>query len=223
MGKITKTFRGLPLQKYVTKSKSKLKIYRGAHIARYHLSESDEYLPTTLEIPKLDTIKQPKIMSQRIVAHVTKPVDHIIIMSTIDRDGSLINFDTIENTIITDKTFRPEVILAMLNSKLIAWYTYRYIFAKAIRTMDFDDYYVAKIPVAIASPAAEKKITNLVNNMLDLSERLNEIKTTDSPKHIELKNKIEVLDKEIDDEIYRLFEITEKEKGLIENGHNYSS
>ena len=113
----------------------------------------------------------PKIISQRIVAHVLRPTDHIIIMSTFDEDG-LLSVDTVENTIVTDPDYGPKYLLAFLNSKLIAWYTYTFIFNKAVRTMDFDDYYVGKIPIYPARPDKQKALIKPVNKLLRLTKEL---------------------------------------------------
>ncbi|MEA2053792.1 MAG: N-6 DNA methylase [Candidatus Thermoplasmatota archaeon] len=173
---ISKTSRGLPFQKYLLETDSKYNVYRGKNISRYYLGGSNEYLDEN-EIDennkKIKFLKQPKIISQRIVAHVTKPECHIIIMSTIDRDGVL-TLDTIENTVITDDKYSLEFALCLLNSKLISWYAYRYIFAKAIRTMDLDDYYIGKIPIPKKEINQQPFIT-LVDKMLSLNKKLNSI------------------------------------------------
>jgi predicted RNA methylase len=207
MKDISKTFRGLPLQKYVSKTKSKYKVFRGINISRYYLSDSSEYLQNIdSESSKIKSLLQPKIISQRIVAHVTKPKEHIIIMSTLDKDGITLNLDTVENTIITDRKYQLETILAILNSNLVSWYSYRYIFAKAIRTMDFDDYYIGKIPIPVIPKKIETNLINLVNKMISL---------TDEKKKTE--EEIKKTDKEINDLIYKIYGITDEEKKIIED------
>ncbi len=149
MRNISVSARGLPFQKYVNKGASRIQIFRGDHIARYMLFESDEtILKSVLEKVrgKVELLSQPKILSQRIVAHVLYPVDHIILMSTLDNKGVL-TLDTIENTVVTDKHYSLAFITSLMNSFFSSWYAYRFIFGKAIRTMDFDDYYIGKLPI----------------------------------------------------------------------------
>jgi len=217
LSSITKTSRGLPFQKYLTKDKTKYPIVKGKTISRYNFRFSEEFLPDEIiegNKNKTNFLKQPKIMSQRIVAHVTRPTDHIIIMSALDRLG-LMNVDTVENTILTDKDYSLEFLLCLLNSKLISWYAYRYIFSKAIRTMDFDDYYIGKIP--LPSNRIDNAIfAELANRMISLDERLAVLgeKATDERARIEEERK--KTDSEIDEQVYRIYGLTENEKTTIE-------
>ena len=135
-------------------------------IARNHLEKNQE---------KIEDLRKPKIISQRIVAHVLTPVDHIIIMSTLDQEG-LLNVDTVENTIVTESDYDLKYILAFLNSKFVSWFTYTFIFNKAVRTMDFDDYYVGKIPIFPAGKDEQKSLIELVERLLKLAKNLVESK-----------------------------------------------
>ena len=217
LAKITDTRRGLPFQKYLTKDKTDYPIIRGKTISRFSFSLADEYLPNALieeNKAKLSFYLQPKIVSQRIVAHVTQPKDHIIIMSAIDKEG-LLNVDTVENTILTDKNYSLEFLLCLLNSKLISWYAYRYIFSKAIRTMDLDDYYLGKIPLPNVN-IDNSAFVELANRMLSLKEQLAVLgeKATDERARIEEERK--KIDSEIDEQVYRIYGLTEDEKSTIE-------
>jgi len=215
---ITKTSRGLPLQKYLIKEKTKYPIIRGKNISRYNYRESEEYLPDELiarNNNKVKFLQQPKIISQRIVAHVTKPKDHIIIMSAID-NTLLLTVDTVENTILTDKTYSLEFVLCLLNSILISWYAYRYIFSKAIRTMDFDNYYIGKIPIPNIK-IENNAFINLVNKRLSINKRLKEIGNKKTDERNRIQEEIKNIDHQIDDLVYTIYGITEDEKEIIES------
>ena len=92
-------------------------------------------------------------------------------MSALDKEG-LLTVDTVENTMSTDKKYSLEFLLCILNSILISWYAYRYIFSKAIRTMDLDSHYLGRIPLPNAE-VENSVFMNLVNKMLFLNKRLN--------------------------------------------------
>jgi len=178
--KISKTFRGLPLQSKTTdkETEDSEALLRGndirpyfhfnpkLYINRKHLKDYSE---------KIENLKKPKIISQRIVAHVLKPTDHIIIMSTFDSEG-LLSVDTVENTIVTDPNYDPKYLLAFLNSKLVSWFAYIFIFNKAVRTMDFDDYYIGKIPIYPASRGEQKPIIELVEKLMKFTSELARMK-----------------------------------------------
>ena len=147
LNEISSTFRGLPAQRYLQNREGQA-IIGGAHIGRYVIRESQYFLDVSQS--RLETkarkLLQPKIVSQRIVAHVTNPFERIIIMSAVE-PGSLLTVDTVENTLLKDSRFSLESICAMLNARLFSWYAYLFIFAKAIRTMDLDSYYIGKLPL----------------------------------------------------------------------------
>lgn len=173
---ISKTSRGLPLQSKAVEKETEDSetLLRGNDIRPYFHSPPKLYVNRKYlkgGSKKIESLKKPKIISQRIVAHVLRPTDHIIIMSTLDEDG-LLSVDTVENTIVTDPKYNPRYLLAFLNSKLTAWYAYTFIFNKAVRTMDFDDYYVGKIPIYPAKPEKQKPLIRAVDKLLRLTKEL---------------------------------------------------
>jgi len=170
---MSKTSRGLPLQSKASgqKTSESEALLRGDDIRPFYNVPPSLYLAKSYlekNRAKVEALKQPKIISQRIVAHVLTPVDHIIIMSTLDEEG-LLDVDTVENTIVTSPDYDMKYILAFLNSKFVSWFAYTFIFNKAVRTMDFDDYYVGKIPMFPASEDEQKPVTGLVERLLRLT------------------------------------------------------
>lgn len=226
MSDISKTSRGLPFQRYVAKDPEGIPVYRGDHISRYNLYESRETLPKdvlTRADKKISFLRQPKILSQRIIAHVMQPTDHIILMSTFDKDGVL-TLDTVENTVLSDPRFDYAFIAGLFNSKLWSWYAYRFIFSKAIRTMDLDEYYIDKFPLPTIDfdNAAEKKMHDdlvaLADKMLELNKRLAPIRNTLCNEHDELLRETDRTDKEIDNLVYDLYGLTEEERQIVQTG-----
>ncbi len=154
LSSISQTSRGLPFQKHITKTPTPYKVYRGRHISRFFLAESNEYLPAScvkVDSDKVEYILQPKVISQNIVAHIKRPHERIEIMAYLDREGVL-DLDTVMNTVLTDKRYSLEFLTCLLNSNLVSWFAYHYIFADAIRDMHFDEYYIGKIPLPKTIP-----------------------------------------------------------------------
>ncbi|MCZ7399413.1 MAG: hypothetical protein O8C62_06995 [Candidatus Methanoperedens sp.] len=202
---ISQIRRGLPFQNKVTKTKTKYPVYRGKDISRYALRETSEYLSAELidiENEKIKFLMQSKILSQNIVAHVENPRPHIIITSTLDKKGVL-NLDTVENTVLTDNDYSLEFVTCLLNSKLISWYAYRYIFAKAIRTMHLDDYYLGKIPL----PKNAKKLDEFKTLYNELEKAQKQQDTF----------KVEMKEYEINSLIYALYDLNKTEIYSIES------
>lgn len=214
---ISKTSRGLPFQRYLTKNKSKYRVYRGKNIGRFLLRENNEFLPVDkidLNNEKVKFLLQPKIISQRIVAHVTRPTDHIIIMSALDKKGVL-SVDTVENTVLDDKNYPLELITCLFNSKFVSWYAYRFIFGKAIRTMDFDDYYVGKIPIP-KKLTNESKFIHLAYKMIELNTKLESV-SKHSDEENRIRREISKTDDEIDELIYKLYGLSKNEISIIKD------
>ncbi|KKN27465.1 hypothetical protein LCGC14_0864370 [marine sediment metagenome] len=191
---ISQTFRGLPLQSKAVRVKtdSHIPLLKGADIRPFFNREASIFVDKKFLSKyknKTEKMESSKIISQRIVAHVLKPKDHIIIMSNYDDEG-LLSVDTVENTILTSSEYSLFYLLAFLNSKLISWYVYYFIFNRAVRTMDFDDYYIGKIPLFKASKIDQEPIIKLVQDLSKETKLLKENRV----KFIEEVNKIPRLD-----------------------------
>ena len=90
-------------------------------------------------------INNKSVLVQRIVTHLTKPTDHIKFTACIPNNRKHAIVDTINQ--ITVENYTLEAIWALINSNLINWYAYKFIFGKAIRTMQFDNPTTSKIPI----------------------------------------------------------------------------
>ena len=109
-------------------------------------------------------IKENSVLVQRLVSHITKPTDHIKITACIPNNTNYFIVDTI-NQLTVDENYNKFYIWSLLNSKLINWYCYRFIYAKAIRTMQFDNPVTSRIPIPQTN-------NNLTNNIIVQSEKL---------------------------------------------------
>jgi len=177
LGSISMTFRGFPYQTKLTdRGGSNCEpVLRGENVRRFAFADPKEYIDSSLlqGKRKRSYMRTEKIITQRLVAHIKNPVEHIAIMAALDSRG-LANIDTVENIVITDDRYDPRYILGLLNSRLIGWYVYYFVFCNAIRTMDFDCYYVSKIPVIPLSEDSKTKIEviqELVSQILELAEQ----------------------------------------------------
>lgn len=106
-----------------------------------------------------------KIVSQNIVAHVTRPYDTLIIVSAVDRSGAAA-LDTVNvTTLLPGCPYPLEYLAALLNSSLARWYFYFAVYNRAVRTMHFDAPYVDGFPVAPASPEEVARVCDLVGEL----------------------------------------------------------
>lgn len=224
LSEVTNIERGVIIQKSLKKS-GDIPIFRGKSIGRFETKNPTDFISNS-DYNKLEKsilyLKKEKIIMQNIIAHVTKPKDHIILMANLDKEG-VITLDNVGNIFINEgKKIDPLFVLALLNSKLISWYAYRFIYSKAIRTMRFDKYHLKKIPLCNYEITKEyKEVISLVMRMLSLKKELKSMAEKLTERAKVLKEEIERTDKEIDSTIYRIYELNEKEIETVENDYAF--
>jgi hypothetical protein len=251
------------------------KVLAGANIQRYRLDGiKGKVYKDKIKLSNNAFIRDNSILLQRLIAHIQNPIDHIKIIGTISpnfKDYLILN--TIQQ-ITLKKDISNKFILAILHSKLMNWYIYRFIFAKAIRTFQFSNDVIKKIPIPNVDKEQQKLFIEKINLMFGLTnefqkakynfldelelekiskklqnfENLNfnefikeykkakKLKFTnkleernfknewrdlfenDKKISLELKEKIDRTDREIDKMVYELYGLSEEEIGIIENG-----
>ena len=219
LGDVTNIFLGLGIQGMKNfieeEKKGYFKVLRGNDIQRWFIRGRKYYDPNDKDLIKykkdMQKFYQPHIVAQRIVAHIK---DHIKLTVAFDKEG-LFSFNTVTNILVKDKNYSEEFIVALLNSNLIQYYTYKFIYQNAIRSMDFYEAYAKQIPVPKINKSQEQKITNLVNEMLELQKK-NHDENISGHKKERVEQQIKNIDYEIDQEIYKLYEITPEEQKIIE-------
>ena len=168
-------------------------------------------------------IKNNSILVQNIVAHIMNPTPHIKIIampsSILDNKDEYILLNTV-NQLENISNLDTKFILAILNSKLISWYVYIFIFGLAIRTMHFDNPVTSRIPMPVIdlSNSSHKevhdKIVVLVDNIIALNKKLSAEK---NPNSITIINRqINAVDKQIDSLVYKLYNLSEDEIKIID-------
>ncbi len=209
---ISTNHRGAMLQKFVSE-KGKLEVIGGAQVQRFGVIG----LKGKIDSANIDSdqayVNENSILVQRIVAHIENPTDHIQITCAIPIDKKQIIVDTI-NQINLNKGISQEFVWCLLNSKLVNWYAYRFIFGKAIRTMQFDNPTTSRLPI----PKIEKNIQNnfeeYAKEIFSLNKKLdNSAKNSDNWKNVN-KQTNELLNK-IDQEVYKIYGITKEEQKII--------
>jgi len=73
-----------------------------------------------------------------------------------------------------------------------------------------------KLPIKNTLIQTEQKLTSLVEAIINFKERLISQKDKQTDEKARLEKEIQKIDNEIDEEIYKLYGITEEEKKIIE-------
>ena len=167
-------------------------------------------------------IKNNSILVQNIVAHIMNPTPHIKIIampsSILDNKDEYILLNTV-NQLENISNLDTKFILAILNSKLLSWYVYIFIFGLAIRTMHFDNPVTSRIPMPVIdlSNSSHKevhdKIVVLVDNIIELNKKVN---TEKNPNSLNMINRqISAYEKQLDNLIFSIYNLNDDEKRII--------
>ena len=119
-------------------------------------------------------------------------------------NSRLIN-DTCVEIKILNKTINKKFILAYLQSKFCNWYAYNFIYNRAIRTMDFINYYVSQLPIPKVTPESQIPFIELVDIILTKKENGEDTSIEEN---------------KIDNIIYKLYDLSEEEVSVIEGKWN---
>ncbi|HLD42914.1 MAG TPA: N-6 DNA methylase [Candidatus Nanoarchaeia archaeon] len=201
-------------EKYVKKTKESEKykpVLRGRNISRYNITFGNEYLfyvPGTAVLKRgktPDLFEKPeKILTQHVSGRIIAALDcdEYYALQTI-------------NLIFSKGKISNKYLLALLNSKLINFYYDSYFnmgseFTTAVATENLDLLPIKQIP------EKQQPIIKLADKMISLNKNLNGLKDKQTDEKARLEKEIQKLDSEIDEEVYKLYGITEEEKKIIE-------
>jgi hypothetical protein len=133
-------------------------------------------------------------------------------------DPNLCAVNTIYVVTSKDKEVDLRYLLAILNSKLVDYYTKKLYFSTHMRGgyIELRTFEIESIPIKIISKSQQQPIVNLADKMLLLNKRLNEIgnKKTDERQRIE--EEIKRTDAEIDELVYKIYGLDAKDRAVIE-------
>jgi type I restriction-modification system DNA methylase subunit len=179
---------------------------KGIDIVRYGLKPDIRYLKRSAAKRFIDDYPQEeKLIAQEIIAHIQNPQPHILITMFLDDQKRLLNDTCVEITVL-DKRLNPKFVMAYFHSTFANWYAYNFVYNRAIRTMHFINYYITQIPLPKAvldDPATQELVSVLVDRILAVKKKNPEADTT-------------VLEREIDQLVYKLYDLTPEEIAIVE-------
>lgn len=193
LGDISINDRGDTLQKFISET-GNIPIIGGKDIDRYSIRSYKGYIYDDIIINTKAKIRPNSLLFQNIVAHIANPYPHIKLTGCIPQNTNGLITDTI-NQIVINNQYSNKYIWALLNSKLICWYVYLFIYGKAIRTMHFDSVSTNRIPIARPTTRYINSIENIVSIILN-------------KKGYNRFNDTSVEENEIDRLVYELYGLT---------------
>ena len=172
---IANNSRGEAFQKFIDEDGGDYAVIGGAEINQYGIRGIKGYINEGSIQSEKGYINTNSVLAQNIVAHIKNPTDHIKIIACIPDNTDYLIADTINQIYIKDPSYSKGFIWAILKSNIVNWFTYYFIFGKAIRTMHFDSPITSRIPIPTATKSECKAIETLVNYVLHLSTALKDI------------------------------------------------
>ncbi|MFZ3077999.1 MAG: TaqI-like C-terminal specificity domain-containing protein [Candidatus Aenigmatarchaeota archaeon] len=201
-------------KKYVSETKvdsSYKPVIDGQDISRYRLSNRREFVKFTEDAiksgGKQNVYENEKIFVRQIGKY---PI------ATYGPAG-VYSLNTVYNIFSKDAQFNLKYILAILNSKLMAYFwklnfsDSKELFPKIKRN------YLEAIPIKIISKSEQQPIITLVDKIIALNARLTEFGSKKTEQSSQISEEITRIDAEIDEFVYKIYGITEEEKKIIEN------
>ena len=221
--------RGVGEQKHcveeINTKKEYYKVLGGKNISRYYFPDNvKKYISKEYIKDDKAFIEKNSILAQRIVSYTEIPKPSIAIRAIpsdiINSLNKYILVDTI-NQLSNRSEYSTYFILSILNSKLISWYAYRFIYSKAIMTMQFDNPTTSRIPMPSvdltkkSDKEVHDKLVKLVDNIIAINKKLVG-ENNPNTKEI-LERQVRALDGEIDRLVYGLYGLSDNEIRIIEN------
>ncbi|MBI2652217.1 N-6 DNA methylase [Candidatus Woesearchaeota archaeon] len=203
--------------KYLSKSHTadSIPCLRGREVQRYYATS--EYFLKKKYIDNFYYVKGEKLIFQRIVCRYGEKIianyRNARIVGTYANDD---NYADKTVTLIWNSKVNLKFLLAIFNSKLINWFAHRYLWNRSQLTMEFMYEYARNFPLHLPNPNQERCIVDLVNKMLSLNKKLQEIGDKNTLEKQKIEQEIKKIDIEIDELVYQLYGITEEEKKIIE-------
>ncbi|MBI3033217.1 N-6 DNA methylase [Candidatus Woesearchaeota archaeon] len=186
----------------------------GKDVGRYILSWSGEFLKYgdfLAEPRKSVPFNGERILVRQIPSKLPYCINAVLTNREVLHDiNSMVIFNF--------RAYHSKLILGVINSKLISYWFFNK-FGKLQRKL-FPQFKVKELKLFPIFKKRDKdleaKIILLIDKILSLNKRLNEIKNKQTDEKARLEKEIQKLDDEIDQEVYNIYGITKEEQKIIE-------
>jgi tRNA1(Val) A37 N6-methylase TrmN6 len=183
----------------------------GSQIGRYWLKYDGDYINIDPKLLNKGGWEPEVILNDKLMIRQTG--DRIY--ATIDND-KYYHLNNIHSFNLKDKRLDIKYILALLNSKMMSAYYLLVTLEKERAMAQTDIETLEKLPIKEVEKEKQQPLINLVDKMLSLNKRLNEIGDKKTDERARIEEEIRKTDAEIDALVYKIYGITEEEKKIIE-------
>ncbi|MFH1826317.1 MAG: TaqI-like C-terminal specificity domain-containing protein [bacterium] len=205
------------------KGKEYIKVYRGRNIKAYQLNWDGEYVWYRPDLMKEKVGSLPhssgffgvpeKLITQRVNSSMQ------LLVAYDNNQNYFLDTTNVSRYASWDKIHSIKYLCGIMNSKLINyWYCNKY----KMPTIGLYELHVIPIKKIDFSDIKLKRMHNgleaLVDQMLETQKKYHSAKSESDKKHYQ--QKIEILDKQIDELVYELYGLTKKEIRVVEGNRN---
>jgi len=178
---------------------TQVKMYRGKNIHRYQLDQNiNEYMnPDFLKEYVNKNSKNQYLVSQNISGTTD---EHRLHFCLTNLDERFLCGDSVNKFLLKDEA-NNNLILAILNSNLMDWY-----FRKTSTNNHVNSYEIKEFPIPILS----RKYNYLVSEVIELADKIIQAKKENPDADTQ------ELEKQIDQLVYKLYELTDEEIRIVE-------
>ena len=138
--------------------------------------------------------------------------------ATLLTDENKIPVNTVYVIHSINKKISLKYLLGILNSKLIGYYSRKKYGTTAMRGgfIELRTFEIEQLPIKLIPESEQQPLVQLVDKMLSLNKRLNELGDKKTDERAKIEEEIKKTDAEIDELVYKIYGITEEEKKVIE-------
>jgi len=199
------------------KAKNYKPVLDGRNINRYELAWGGQYL--SYDVKNIHSCKRTDIFEANEKIFFRRVGDRLI--ATYD-DKQFYALNTL--VVITPREqmiFSLKYLLALINSILLNFYYVKYLKSTKKVFSEIQARQLAQLPIRTISfddpsdVARHDQMVSLVDQMLELNKKLAESKVPQATEM--LKRQIESTDRQIDDHVYKLYDLTDEEIKIVES------
>jgi methylase of polypeptide subunit release factors len=191
------------------------KLLRGRNVSRYCLEWDGEYVwykPELMKVKQAAAPKESKVFEAEEKLLIRMITDGELIATFDDRGFYFLQ----DNLILPKEKYSIKYLLAVLNSKLSGFIVKNSVSNIAITQSLLKKFPIFKIDFLNSKEKAKHdELVKLVDKMLELNKELQK-EEQNSDKWHSIKSEIEKTDKKIDEEVYKLYGLTEEEIKIVE-------
>lgn len=195
----------------------------GKNVGRYHFNWEDLYVRYDPKLAEKSKGEYCSLRDERIFTQKEKLLIRDIgkrLPATYD-DKKNYCMDTIYVLFLKEKCknkFNLKYVLGILNSNLIEFY-FRKIFGTVHVGSNYQRYkrqFLINLPIKVVSSDKQLKIAQLVSKILTLNTELENLENKTTDEKDSLEKEVEKLDSKIDQEVYKIYNLTKNEIQIVE-------